>query len=703
MRISFIVLLLFLLSRYQYAVGQNSNVPAQNFEKNEKFTKDSLKKEEKKFEAKEIAKTEKFLKKLKKKLSFVANSRAKEQKRIDAIIKAFVTDANLLSGANLKKINDSLTKINISKLDSLGVLIASLKQGNQELANKMGLLSEDIDLLTESIPEPAEELEMDKLVEKMIPLIKEKAKEEELKEKKEKKLKIIRNLISNPNGVVDTMEVNDSISKVFTLRLKKKEVFGFHPYWRNVDYYRNYNFTALSALIYYGFEIDPNTGLFKSTHGWEEQKVTDYAKKENCRVYIGVYSESDKGIKTLLDNNTTQEKFINTLIEKIQLKNADGVNLIFGSPPGKYRLKFQKFIKLLNNKLIDVNSNYKITLTIPVLDKNSFYDIKSLSNDVEYFIIDFTKKNIRGPIVPITGTDYSLASGISRYLNFNIPPEKFIACFPYHGVVWDAEGNREFLNYITYSEIGDSYTNEYGFTYDNGTQRSDVVFDKVDTLEQVWFDDARTLSEKYDYALEKNLSGVGVWALGDDNFKTDLWEALLDKMFVIDTTNVIELKKTIQTKQEKTFWEKIKHEFHLYALLFQHPCDFDTFDDGKEISRREEMLLDNYINYVALGAFILLLAVGIYSIYKNRTLGDDWNRRKMFLTILIILTLINMVTILMFFFLNPDFIGFGPGSNSNNCEVNFLILLKLLGVGFLLGGFSMRLLVMPLIKKKEIP
>jgi hypothetical protein len=60
-----------------------------------------------------------------------------------------------------------------------------------------------------------------------------------------------------------------------------------------------------------------------------------------------------------------------------------------------------------------------------------------------------------------------------------------------------------------------------------------------------------------------------------------------------------------------------------------------------------------------------------------------------------------MITILMYSFLHQQFKGFG--AYGNNCEVSLIELLKILGLGFILGGFSWRLLVMPLLKRHEIP
>jgi spore germination protein YaaH len=42
-------------------------------------------------------------------------------------------------------------------------------------------------------------------------------------------------------------------------------------------------------------------------------------------------------------------------------------------------------------------------------------------------------------------------------------------------------------------------------------------------------EDTRSLGAKYDFALSKNLAGVGVWALGNDGDNPELWDLLKQK------------------------------------------------------------------------------------------------------------------------------------------------------------------------------
>ena len=47
-----------------------------------------------------------------------------------------------------------------------------------------------------------------------------------------------------------------------------------------------------------------------------------------------------------------------------------------------------------------------------------------------------------------------------------------------------------------------------------------------DQWRQTWYDDSLSLSFKYQFAKEKDLQGIGIWALGYDDNYNELWDVL---------------------------------------------------------------------------------------------------------------------------------------------------------------------------------
>ena len=74
-----------------------------------------------------------------------------------------------------------------------------------------------------------------------------------------------------------------------------------------------------------------------------------------------------------------------------------------------------------------------------------------------------------------------------------------------------------------------------------------VYRDKENNYRQLWYEDSLTLAKKYDWVNEKNIGGVGIWALGYDNGYPDLWK-LLGAKFAL---NESELKQAAAVARGK--------------------------------------------------------------------------------------------------------------------------------------------------------
>src|SRR6185312_12745817 len=61
----------------------------------------------------------------------------------------------------------------------------------------------------------------------------------------------------------------------------------------------------------------------------------------------------------------------------------------------------------------------------------------------------------------------------------------------------------------------------------------------------VFVEDKKSLGVKYDFAKNKGLAGVGVWALGFDSGTQDMWQVLQDKFGTKVADNSV-LDKTIK-------------------------------------------------------------------------------------------------------------------------------------------------------------
>lgn len=670
-----------------------------------------------------------LLMKFAKTLSFGRNIKEKANKNIAKIAKANSAKDSVIFAKKLEKLNSDLLKNQNQKFDSLSGLIKTLSNQNDSIKKEVkkvvastakkttsnevpneipNSLDDEIPQDYDPLPEETKVLntDIDDLIEKIVPRMKEKETVDESKEEKQKKIRAVRLLLNHPEGINDTIIVNDSTSQRYRLKLSKNgEVFGYHPYWMN-NRFPDYNFKLLSTLAYYGYELDGRNGGYISINGWEEAAVVPLAKKHGCKVVLSVFASTKNNLSSFLRNKNAQRKFSATVIKLLKLREANGVNIILESPGGDFRHKITDFLITFSSELKQADSSYTLSVTLPCLDKNADYDIKELEASVDFFIIDFSKKNDHGAIVPIDKSPYSLESGIGRYLNKAANPKQFIACLPFRGAMWDF-GTKKFEEYVPYKRVSEDYMPEHSIVHEpNGTARIDFTIThgngdkaKTDTIRQLWFDDAQTISEKYDFILQNDLGGIAIWTLGDDGTQVDMSDAIMDKMFSVDTSDFFEIKKPSLTKAiPLTFLQKVKLEFNLYREIFEHPCQFVT---GSK--RKEELILDDFIGHVALVFLVILTTVVVYTIIKSRALGDDWSRKKLFLGLIITLIVWEMFIILLYIFLNPSFEGIGIDDTTGNCEVSFATILAVLTAGFTIGTLAMKFVLLPLLKPKEIP
>src|SRR6185312_16545585 len=87
------------------------------------------------------------------------------------------------------------------------------------------------------------------------------------------------------------------------------EVFGWYPFWEK-DYYKEINFSLLSTVAYFSYEVNPSTGHYKSIHDWQKTAMLNSAKTLGTKTLLTVTNFGEKDNHQLLSNS----KSINTLI-----------------------------------------------------------------------------------------------------------------------------------------------------------------------------------------------------------------------------------------------------------------------------------------------------------------------------------------------------------------------------------------------------
>lgn len=347
------------------------------------------------------------------------------------------------------------------------------------------------------------------------------------------------------------------------VQYKKKHVldtnfrtFGWHPYWMGTAF-ESYNFSLLSMVAYFSYEVNPNTGGYKTIHNWKTTPLIDSAHANGCKALLSISNFGTNKNKLFLNNVKAQKNLIRNVITLLKERNADGINLDLEGIRSSEKEELNNFIIDLSSSLKMENSNYIITVAIPAFDFNNVYNISSIASHVDHFVImgyEFhgVRSKTAGPVSPLSSGNrwmpLNLERSVDEYLVAGIPPEKLILSLSYYGVEWQTydlkfpSKAKKFIKYHTYRNIK-KITKNYSCVIDEPSLSKYYAYrDSENNYRQIWFDDSTTLGMKYDWIKEKKLGGVGIWALGYDNGHDELWR-LLAKKFAYGDEQLLALKK----------------------------------------------------------------------------------------------------------------------------------------------------------------
>jgi GH18 family chitinase len=138
-----------------------------------------------------------------------------------------------------------------------------------------------------------------------------------------------------------------------------------------------------------------------------------------------------------------------------------------------------------------------------------------------------------GPVAPLDGWGtYDVPWTVQDYQTWGALPGQLLLGVPYYGYLWE-----------TVSGIPGAQTTLSGMarTYAQAKVQAEIhgsLWDAPSSTpwsrwqdpewKQLWYDDAASLSAKYDLVLDEGLAGVGIWALGYDGANGELWMALAE-------------------------------------------------------------------------------------------------------------------------------------------------------------------------------
>jgi spore germination protein YaaH len=342
---------------------------------------------------------------------------------------------------------------------------------------------------------------------------------------------------------------------------KGYEVFGFGPFW-TINKLDNVDFNTLTTFAYFGVPVLADGSLDRDDQGYtvfQSKKATDIFKKAHkygTRVVLTITQMDNDTIDALLSDPDARTHAVNEAVAAVKDRGIDGINVDFeyvGNPGQAERDSFSHFISELTTKMHHEVPGSKVSVSVYASSASSpkLYDIAAIAKDSDNIFMmayDFAVagSNTAMPTAPLYGKKQGLysndvSSSVNEFLS-QMPANKLILGVPYYG--YNYVVSKPAVNAATYpswSWKGSPATQTYELARNNN-QAEVSGWDDVGKVgweayyvpetgawRMIFLEDTRSLSYKYDFAKSKNLAGVGMWALGFDDGKPELWALLRDE------------------------------------------------------------------------------------------------------------------------------------------------------------------------------
>ncbi len=353
------------------------------------------------------------------------------------------------------------------------------------------------------------------------------------------------------NELNKSVPTSNSNEQIIPLNLKKvnqlnKAVFGFLPDWEYSTAKSYLQYELLTHIAAFDFQAS-STGSISNPSYWPWTDVINAAHTNGVKVIMAITNFDKDDIRTILTNTTVKNTFFANVVTKITTYNLDGVNIDFEGPYTDDRGSLMNgFMADLTNYIHTNLPGKEVSFDGPVVNWSG-WNFPGLANSCDYIFImgyDFygSWSTESGPSSPLSGGTYNVGNSLTStswgYASVVASyPQKLILGIPYYGNHWATQSNAAnstVIDYVSSTRFKDDYTRAqtYGRIWQSNYQVPWYRYQDGSTWHQVWYDDDESLGLKYDLAINKNLYGVGMWALGYDKGRSELWNLLREKFFV---------------------------------------------------------------------------------------------------------------------------------------------------------------------------
>ena len=373
----------------------------------------------------------------------------------------------------------------------------------------------------------------------------------------------------------------------------RREVFGFLPYWELSDDSTVLDWQTLSTVAYFSVgcsssgnlqKRNPDGSLTTGWAGWTSSRMTsviEAAHRNQARVVLTVscfaWTASGAAAQaSLLGSSTARNRLAKQAAAAVRDRGADGINLDFEPLVTGYSDEFVALVRAVRRELSAIAPGYQLTFdTLGSIGNQPIAQATAPGGADAVFIMGYDYRtasaSVAGSISPLTGPAYDLTDTVDAYLD-RISPSKIILGIPYYGRAWSTASDALHARSISGAKYGGVASPTYAQAIDLAQasgrrwdsveqspwtayrrQTCTAAYGCVSSWRQLYYDDAASLRRRYDLVNRTGLRGAGIWALGYDDARPELRQAIVDKFRVDRTPPVAGIATLPQRARDEGF------------------------------------------------------------------------------------------------------------------------------------------------------
>jgi len=323
----------------------------------------------------------------------------------------------------------------------------------------------------------------------------------------------------------------------FKNRTPNVAVFGYFPYWKYPESIGDMQFDLLSHIAVFDFTVSSN-GNLSPPSGWPWTDLINAAHENGVKIILTAVNFNSSQIHQLLTDTDSRENFFQQIKSTILTFDLQGVNIDFENIDEDDRGEvLNGFMSDLSDFLHTEIPGSEVSIAIPPVNWGG-WQFMGLAEACDYmFIMGY---NFYGPwsttsgaCAPLTGGSYNITNSFLYQFGAVAAnyPEKLILGVPYYGNRWETQDGEAYsltldhTNQPTYS-LAKNTSDQYGELWDGISQTPYCSYLESNNWYQVWYDSDSSLGLKYDLAEFYSIKGIGMWALGYDSDKPELWDEI---------------------------------------------------------------------------------------------------------------------------------------------------------------------------------